>query len=137
MLSRLFLVLLIVTGPMPVRVCTCTASAAHTVQLPDHDAEESHCCCPSKSKAVDAEKPCEAEHAPLSHDPDCPAANSLPSPQPAVPTPSPDTLTALDLVPLQWNAPYSSTMIPAKCPPLFRLHVDALPRPLEFFALLI
>lgn len=134
MLSRLFLVLLILTGPMPVRVCTCAAShapcAPHEAHLSDHDADESHGCCHSKSKA-----PCEAERAPLSHDRDCPVANPLPSPPPAVPTP--DTLTDLDLVGPLWNASYSSTAIPAECPPLFRHHVDPLPRYLELLTLRI
>lgn len=150
MVSRLLLVLLILSGSIPVRICTCTASAAHpnppaVEQSPEQSSEKPRCGCRSKSKPIEndirqsavAESQCHDEHGPLSHDRDCPAANPLNPLEPAVSTATPETLTALDLVQPQWNSPYGSSAIPKAFPPIFRIHVDPLPRYLELLTLLI
>ena len=150
MVSRLLLVLLILTGLIPVRICTFAASTPHPVPNPvekstDQAGEKPRCGCRSKSKPIDnrirqsvvAQTPCEAEQGLLSHDRDCPAAKPLTSGDPAVSPATPETLTALDLVQPQWNSPYSRSAISTAFPPIFRIHVDPLPRYLAFLTLLI
>lgn len=150
MVNRLLLVLLILSGLIPVRICTCAASAAHpnppaVEQSPEQSSEKPRCGCRSKSKPIEnsirqsvvAESQCEDEHRPLSHDRDCPAANPLTPLEPAVSTATPETLTALDLVPPQWSSPYFSSSVHRAFPPIFRTHFDPLPRYLEFLTLLI
>ena len=129
---RLLLAMLMLTGMMPARVCTC-AAAAHS----DHgDSEhDEHPCdnlpeeCPNHNEGS-IPQPCP-------HDRDCPVANPQASAPPALPTPSPEALTDLDLVRPHWHAPPAFPMILAKGPPHFRSHVGPLPRYLEFRTLLI
>ncbi len=150
MVSRLLLVLLILSGSIPVRICTCTASAAHpnppaVEQSPEQSSEKPRCGCRSKSKLIEnnilqsvvAESPCEDEHGPLSHDRDCPAAKPLTPLEPTVTVASSESLTAIDLVQPQWNSPYGGSAIPKAFPPIYRIHVDPLPRYLELLTLLI
>ncbi len=111
MLVRLLIAVLMLTGPMPVRVCTCAASARPAVPveqlLPQPSPESKACGCGHRAKAnaestipdkSQAHRHVQSDGAtghshPDRHDRDCPAVNPRPVVSTAVPTPAPDAPT--------------------------------------------
>lgn len=124
MLVRLLVAVLMLTGPAPVRVCTCAASARTPVTpvapVTNHEATPSHtqaasetsgCGCKTKQvRSSDRALHDTATSDPLGtgqnskhshpgekkHDEKCPAVNPLPAVS-AVPSPAPDASTDYDL----------------------------------------
>lgn len=148
MVVRLLLAVLMLTGLVPVRVCTCVAAthpAAAPVKEATHPAtEKSRCGCRSESKPaafpdparVDSPMNCHDHHS-IPHEASCPAMNPLPTLEPALPSADPVPSAVLDLALTLWNAPYALGPIPTVSPPHFPPHVGALPRYLELLTLRI
>ena len=109
MLVRLLVAVLMLTGPMPVRVCTCAASARPAVPaeqpLPQPSPESKACGCGHRAKAGDkstaaadtaqahgqVQRDGATGHShPNRHDRDCPAVHARPVVSAAVQTPVPD-----------------------------------------------
>lgn len=111
MLVRLLVAVLMLTGPMPVRVCTCAASARPTAPAEEPFRQPSPqskaCGCGHRAKANAAstipDKSQAHGHVPSDgttghshtdrHDRDCPAVKPRPVVSAAVQTPAPDTST--------------------------------------------
>lgn len=121
MLVRLLVAILMVTGPIPVRVCTCAAASAPKTPVTCDSPESApkptkRCGCsrtsPSRelaSNSVDAVHTHDEDTAPVDrHDRDCPAVN--PAPVASFPAPSPTVDCPADpglLLPA-WDEPVSS-----------------------------
>lgn len=134
---RLLLVLLTLTGIVPIRVCTCAAAT----QPKPSAVEKSPCCCRSESKCAGeaaplpvgpthaSEAPCGDHHpVPHPHDRDCPAANPLAAVEPAVPAGYPILLDSLDLLPPPWSEPFVWGLVVSPAPPSpSRPHVGHVP----------
>lgn len=126
MLVRLLVAVLMLTGPMPVRVCTCAAArpsapADQTLPSPESPAPESKGCgCRNKSNTgsqTDAAKTPSEDHSAgdaggghshpdrLPHDRNCPAVNPAPVVTAVVPSPVVDAPTDHDLGLPLWVEP--------------------------------
>ena len=140
MLIRLLVVLLVLTGLMPVRVCTCTgATPASTGPVEVVPQRESRCCCHSqKPPAVSVpESRHHCDDAPPAHDPDCPALNPLPTLDAAIPSPSVELPSAIEVFTPAWITPPLGRSIRRPHPPLLEWRAGELPRYLLFLSLRI
>jgi len=146
MLCRMLLATLVLLGHYPAGVCTCQASEHRHPGLMEHITDHPLVAPDCAGQSV-AFNPCsttvqvkithDSEPAPPCHHRDCPAANPLSSLVPAVSTASPITLTADEFILSQLKLSYGSSAVPKAVATLFRIHVDPLPRYLEFLSLLI
>ena len=141
MLMRLLLVLLVSTGLVPVGVCTCTGAARPASTRPVEVAtqRESHCCChPKKPIAVsEAESRNHCDDAPPAHDPNCPALHPVPVLDAAIPSPSVEWPSAIEVSMPAWITRFSDRSIRTPPPPVFDWRAGALPRYLFLLSLRI
>jgi hypothetical protein len=116
MLLRLVLAMLTVTGPIPVRVCTCAAAvsirlSANTPAAEPPAAESKGCACKHRTQEAEGAPAGASENAPRgdsrknaeypakpSHDKDCPAVSPRPTVSATAPSPATDAPSDADAV---------------------------------------